>query len=96
MSASLVAEIENLHECSFCCRYRESDMSAPLVADIGSDRSAFFVVDIEEFTHVLLLLQIKKNLYECSSCCRYRGSYTSASLDADIVDFTQVLTLLQI
>ena len=47
MSASLVADIEELHECSpllqilrtlhvclSCCRYKGSYMSAPLVADI--------------------------------------------------------------
>ena len=31
MSAHLVA---NMEECSSCCRYRESNMSIPLVADI--------------------------------------------------------------
>ena len=34
MSAPLVADIEDLHICSSCCRYRGSYMSAPLVADI--------------------------------------------------------------
>ena len=34
MSAPLVAVLRILHECSFCCRYRGSYMSAPLVADI--------------------------------------------------------------
>ena len=34
MSAPLVADIEDLHKCSSCCRYRGSYMSAPLVADI--------------------------------------------------------------
>ena len=34
MSAPLVGDIEILHECSPCYRYRVSYMSAPLVADI--------------------------------------------------------------
>ena len=34
MSAPLDAVIEILHECSPCCSYRGSYMSAPLVADI--------------------------------------------------------------
>ena len=34
MSAPLVADIEVLHECSSCCRYNGSYMSAPLVANI--------------------------------------------------------------
>ena len=34
MSAPLVADKETLHECSHCCRYRGSYMSAPLVADV--------------------------------------------------------------
>ena len=34
MTDPLVANIEDLHECSSCCRCRGSYMSAPLVADI--------------------------------------------------------------
>ena len=30
----LVADIDDLHECSSCCRYRGSYMSVPIVADI--------------------------------------------------------------
>ena len=35
MSAPLVVDMEILHECSSCCRYRVSYMSSPLAADIG-------------------------------------------------------------
>ena len=34
MSAPLVADTEDLHECFSCFRYRDSSMSATLVADI--------------------------------------------------------------
>ena len=58
MRAPLLADIEDLtggfllqikriiHECSSCCRYRGSYMSAPIVADI------------EDLKYVHLLLQI--------------------------------------
>ena len=35
--------------------------------------SAPLVEDIEDFTLVLLLEQMKRILYECSSCFRYGG-----------------------
>ena len=34
MRDPLVADIDDLHECSSCCRYRGSYMSVPIVADI--------------------------------------------------------------
>ena len=51
MSAPLVADKEDLYECSPCCRYRGSYMSAPLVADIEDHyMSAPLVADIEDLT----------------------------------------------
>ena len=72
MSINLLQKKRTLHEFYFCCRYRISYLSVPIVADT------------EDLTRVLLLSQITRVLNGCSSCCRYKLSYNSANIVANI------------
>ena len=99
-----------LHECSSCCRYRGSYMSAPLVADIGDLRGSYMsaplVADIGDLRGSYMSAPLVADIGDLRGSYMsaplvadigdLRGSYMSAPLVADIEDLTWVLLLLQI